>query len=608
MDSTNNGTTTLRKAYDLLKSESASLAFSLQEFENILDCSSCSNKEYLMLNEFMLVLRAMEVQLTSTLFTSNCATASDRVKGGNNDESPAAKKAKHDSWSREDRQAVVRRLSRVRELQIAVSQDLRLERYSQVPRLARICEIYKLSQGEARLLSTMAVLATMETQVARCAVSEEDATRRSYQICRFAGVSEVDFEAFIDSGREHCKDNIIQVTDDEYQQNALPAVRINKICTKLIRGDDNFTEEELIKLAWTKLESVLAAEGIKTGISSKGLATPESKKHAPENNMEEENDTCDERVGAIGPSPTSVLSQDKEFETASLISTPYAAEVGELQYLGELFEVIALQIRLATARTKAQVKAATEGTNQSRILFVGQEDGNGNARAQARELEAKVKVAEQKLANRTNATPIKPRLITMAHKLGLDEYEVRVVALLVGRVLSPVIKNLMDSWEAGTGSGMQRLDDSTTVGACLAIFSPNFADQVAKRSKFYKSSRLLSKGILRINAPRWHAQGSNDLTESRVELDRRVLDHLVGLDSEISEIFESSELITPKAKFCHVVLPDNVKEQLITMVEAYSTLSEHKDKLMLDEVDLLSWVTLILIFRQYRTEEDLLSY
>lgn len=47
-------------------------------------------------------------------------------------------------------------------------------------------------------------------------------------------------------------------------------------------------------------------------------------------------------------------------------------------------------------------------------------------------------------------------------------------------------------------------------------------------------------GMSSLNRSRWHQ--SNDLTDQKMALDRRVLDYIVGLDSEINELVEGSDL------------------------------------------------------------------
>ena len=148
------------------------------------------------------------------------------------------------------------------------------------------------------------------------------------------------------------------------------------------------------------------------------------------------------------------------------------------------------------------------------------------------------------------------------------------MALLVGRTISPAVKSLMDGMESG--SAVQRLDDSTTVGALLSIFCPEgFADQVSHRRRFYKGATLVRRGVVRLQRSRWHSSGSADLTEQRVELDRRVLDFVVGLDTEIDELVEGSELYAPTTHLEDVVLPKKQKAQLVELCAAFFDLADH---------------------------------
>lgn len=49
---------------------------------------------------------------------------------------------------------------------------------------------------------------------------------------------------------------------------------------------------------------------------------------------------------------------------------------------------------------------------------------------------------------------------------------------------------------------------------------------------------------------------TGDPTTAKVEIDRRMLDFCVGLDTEFSEIVEGSHLYYPKTKFDQVKLHD----------------------------------------------------
>lgn len=49
--------------------------------------------------------------------------------------------------------------------------------------------------------------------------------------------------------------------------------------------------------------------------------------------------------------------------------------------------------------------------------------------------------------------------------------------------------------------------------------------------------------------PTPYTRGGGDLMDQQVELDRRMLDWIVGLDTEMNELVEGSHLYLPKASF-----------------------------------------------------------
>ena len=65
----------------------------------------------------------------------------------------------------------------------------------------------------------------------------------------------------------------------------------------------------------------------------------------------------------------------------------------------------------------------------------------------------------------------------------------------------------------------------TTVGQLLSVFCSSISEQVAARPYFYKAAPLVKKALVRISRSR----GVSDLTDMQIQLDRRVLDCVVGL-------------------------------------------------------------------------------
>ena len=461
------------------------------------------------------------------------------------------------------------------------------------PRLWRLARAYGLDEGATadRIFTTLVVLTCAQSDGVRGALIEDDHARRANLVCRVAGCSEVEAEAFADSDHDYVKENVIYVSDDQdayVSPGGIPPLRVARVTAKVLLGDE-LPEEELLKTSGTKLETILKDEGLEVSV----LDTPSSPRSARKARAFSEAAGGD-GAGAAGPIAGALRalldgtpddpdqSPDEERKSPggseAAPGSPRSSggdgypEDNELEYLGECFELVALHIRLATAKIKGAIKEQSGGAGRGGF-FPPPDEGN---RAGARELKAKLRVAEAKLGARCAKTPRRPRLLQLAKKLGLDEWETKVVALLVGRTISPAIKSLMDGMEA---SAVQRLDDSTTVGALLSIFCPDsFRDQVEHRTRFYKSSRLISRGVLRVQRSRWHSSGSADLSEQRVELDRRVLDFVVGLDTEINELVEGSELYSPKVDLDDVVLPEKDKSTLLDLCEAFGSLGAYSRK------------------------------
>lgn len=77
--------------------------------------------------------------------------------------------------------------------------------------------------------------------------------------------------------------------------------------------------------------------------------------------------------------------------------------------------------------------------------------------------------------------------------------------------------------------------------------------------------------------------------DHQVELDRRMLDWIVGLDTEMNELVEGSHLYTPKV-FCLLLSPNNQTAELPKYLEEALSLSfvvlEFQFRLMTDYVNL----------------------
>lgn len=67
-------------------------------------------------------------------------------------------------------------------------------------------------------------------------------------------------------------------------------------------------------------------------------------------------------------------------------------------------------------------------------------------------------------------------------------------------------------------------------------------------------------------------------------IDRRVLDWAVGLDSEINELVEGSDLYEPKVNLSQVVLPTGHLDALLSQCRCYDAFRKYRVSAKLEDV------------------------
>ena len=196
------------------------------------------------------------------------------------------------------------------------------------------------------------------------------------------------------------------------------------------------------------------------------------------------------------------------------------------------------------------------------------------------ELQAKLRISEAKIALRLQR-PGKlgtPRLEGLCAQLQLDAFEKSVLLITCGYTISPVVKQLL----AQTSASAHSYDaDRLSVGRILQVFTSSFHEQVSRRVYFYKSARLVRRGLVRLVSDRY--QNRDDLTDCLVRLDRRVLDCLVGLEDESTEVAESASLYSPSVALEDVVLPEALSSKLLHMLEAHAQLRAYNKRVGLSK-------------------------
>lgn len=88
----------------------------------------------------------------------------------------------------------------------------------------------------------------------------------------------------------------------------------------------------------------------------------------------------------------------------------------------------------------------------------------------------------------------------------------------------------------------------------------------------------MRRGLIRLKTDRYSREANSDLTTQVIGLDRRVLDWVVGLDTEINELVEGSNLYAPKFEMSDVVLPSDQKEAIMKAVTSFQQFKAFRDK------------------------------
>eukprot|EP00731_Ephydatia_muelleri_P032086 Em0023g593a len=233
--------------------------------------------------------------------------------------------------------------------------------------------------------------------------------------------------------------------------------------------------------------------------------------------------------------------------------TPYKTD---LEYLDDHFQLIAQRIKVKSMESMMERDAQyNDEFRDTRMI------------RQKRESEGKLKVLEKKCEKRLNLTKAAgswiPRLERMVESRGLCMFEKNILLTLIGFVIQP-------------SSGMMMC---STIGDLLRLFCTSLQEQIKHRTYFYKSATLVQEGMIQVNS----VGLTGDPASAMVEIDRRMLDFCVGLDTEFSEIVEGSHLYYPKTKFEQVVLSKEQKSLIFSTVSNFESFKRCRKRMGLDD-------------------------
>jgi len=168
-----------------------------------------------------------------------------------------------------------------------------------------------------------------------------------------------------------------------------------------------------------------------------------------------------------------------------------------------------------------------------------------------------------------------PRLERLTQALTLEDFEIDVVVAIIGTTVQPShsqLSRLSNMYSNGSG---------LTVQGLLASFCSSLRDELSNRRYFYRSGSLIKEGILHF-ANDLEVIGG-DLTRLSVNMDRRLLDYVCGLDVEFSELVDGSHLYVPNVSMDAVKIPADHKDRVVETARCFEAVRQARAELLAPE-------------------------
>ncbi|KAL9654345.1 hypothetical protein ABK040_010374 [Willaertia magna] len=392
----------------------------------------------------------------------------------------------------------------------------------------------------------------------------ETYTCSGLEIAKLTGMNAKEILEFISPQRLHISQQLIAV-DASYRDTITSStIKMQNECVYTLVGG-KLTQEEFLKIDKTVLSELLMEEpgfylkekSDNDDVDPFGIDEEKKKK-------DEDDDEFDLYKFMKNDKPSKTeddKDDDEEVDEDDELIVPYKSD---MDYLEDQFQYLSTKIRIKNIEIEKK-------SEEVEINRYGSRDTNYDGIL--RELKGKCRMYQGKCERRLKLTLSEnqfiPRLERLAKFRKLDEFEKNVLIICVGMVIS---HDLSLAVNARRGSNLN-------VGYLLLIFCDTLQERINHRRYFYKKSSLIKDGMIRLSD-----RYSSDLMDSDVDIDRRMLDYLCGLDSEFSEVVEGSHLFYPNVKLDNVVLPKAQKDLIVDTVVNFEKFKTIKKQLGFDEI------------------------
>lgn len=387
----------------------------------------------------------------------------------------------------------------------------------------------------------------------------------------FAQMTPKEMLHFFGQERLHMKQELFEADDEFSSVTTTTFIRIPSTVLKACCGC-LLTAEELYKVDKTVVADVLALERteveVKQAVPSEGKGVEQEGEEQEEEEQEEEDseevsqfeeqgttaeekgDTqtvlCESLLDSLGIAKGDMSDISKSVQDDTKPS-PYQTD---LEYLQDNFELI-----------ESLIKARKTELNDD-VMFIRPDQRKPEAvirelKARARGLRTKI---EKRLETTRQVGAWLPRLERLSELRQLETFEKNVLLVLTGTMVSRNLRNPGSQGDTLFGRHL-------SIGTAIGLFCDTLQEEIHSRTYFYKNSKLVSEGLVHINDPPLHNRGN--FLDCVVELDRRLLDYIVGLDTEMNELVDGSDLYTPEVTLSQVSLPPEHTNILLNTFESF---------------------------------------
>jgi len=197
-----------------------------------------------------------------------------------------------------------------------------------------------------------------------------------------------------------------------------------------------------------------------------------------------------------------------------------------------------------------------------------------------KELESALERAEEEVKLRTRTTlkaGVELHFETLCSSYGLDETERSIVALLFANYTGKGFRGLYEQCELDRRN---LSDGSMSIGTALSIIHPDYRSQIAGRVYFSVDARLIRNEIV---IPCGFNDNAISIFDTLMDLHERIISYILGDNSIHRTDLHCISKVKSQVQLDQVVLPGNLKEEILDLAKNYSNNESRQEKLVIDE-------------------------